>query len=55
MNITCKMCKNLSKFRLESDEKGNIIEFRPNSCKISNKEIVNIKSTCSLKGSVGIG
>lgn len=44
--INCKMCKNLSKMIIESDEKGNIVKYKPNTCRITKQEISNIKDNC---------
>lgn len=48
MKINCSLCKNLSKLVIESDEKGEIIKYKPNTCKISKKEIYDIKDKCFL-------
>lgn len=48
--INCKICKNLRRMVLESDEYGNIVKFIPNKCKVSNREIIDITLTCHLKG-----
>lgn len=48
--ITCKTCKNLKKMIVESDDRGNIVKYRPNTCKLNNKEIVNIKNKCMNEG-----
>lgn len=46
--VTCKICKNLSTLVIEADERGNIIKYKPNTCKLNNREIENIKNKCYL-------
>lgn len=47
--INCKVCKNLSKMIIEADKDGNIIRYKPNTCKINKQEIKDIKKECQIE------
>lgn len=48
--ISCKICKNLSKMVVESDENGNIIRYKPNTCKLTKQEIYDVRNSCFVEG-----
>lgn len=52
--VSCKVCKNLSKLVIETDNKGNIVKYKPNTCKVVKKEIYDIGRTCFIESRCSI-